>query len=72
MSVAAMAGVTLVIFAEKTLPWPKLTPYITGVVLVLYGALVIASPQLLLTVSAPMPADMQMKMPGAGNAPAMK
>jgi hypothetical protein len=46
-------------------------------VLVLYGALVIASPQLLPTFqkkdgSAPMPAEMQMKMPGAGNAPAMK
>ena len=49
MSVEAMAGVTLVIFAEKTLPWPKLTPRITAVVLVLYGALVIASPQLLPT-----------------------
>ena len=77
MSVEAMAGVTLVIFAEKTLPWPTLAPRITAVALVLYGALVIASPQLLPTFqkmdgSAPMPAEMQMKMPGAGNAPAMK
>ncbi|MGC2824936.1 MAG: DUF2182 domain-containing protein [Pseudolabrys sp.] len=77
MSVEAMAGVTLVIFAEKTLPWPKLTPRITAVVLVLYGALLIASLQLLPTFqkkdgSAPMPTEMQMKMPGAGNAPALK
>jgi hypothetical protein len=70
MSVEAMAGVTLVIFAEKTLPWPKLTPRITAVALVLYDALVIASPQLLPSFqktdgSAPMPAEMQMKMPKA-------
>jgi hypothetical protein len=70
MSVEAMAGVTLVIFAEKTLPWPKLTPRITAVALVLYDALVIVSPQLLPSFqktdgSAPMPAEMQMKMPKA-------
>ena len=76
MNVEAMGAVTLIIFAEKTLPWPKLAARITAVALVLYGALVIASPQLLPTFqkmdgSAPMPAEMQMKMP-RGNAPAMK
>src|SRR5215831_18766463 len=47
MNVGAMAGVTLIIFAEKMLPWPRLAPYATAGVLVLYGALVITSPQLL-------------------------
>src|SRR5262245_53598565 len=49
MNVGAMAAVTLVIFAEKTLPWPRLAPYATAGALVLYGALVITSPQLLPT-----------------------
>ena len=49
MNVGAMAAVTLIIFAEKTLPWPRLAPYATAGVLVLYGALVITSPQLLPT-----------------------
>jgi predicted metal-binding membrane protein len=77
MNVEAMGAVTLIIFAEKTLPWPKLTPRITAVMLVLYGAMVIASPQLLSTSQkmaggTAMPTEMQMTMPGAGNAPAMK
>ena len=42
----AMAIITLVILAEKTLPWPRSASYIAGVALVLYGALLIASPQL--------------------------
>ena len=49
MNVGAMAAVTLIIFAEKTLPWPRPAPYATAGVLVLYGALVITSPQLLPT-----------------------
>ena len=44
MNVGAMAAVTLIIFAEKTLPWPRLAPYAAAVALVLYGALVITSP----------------------------
>src|SRR4030095_2123179 len=67
MNVGAMAAVTLIIFAEKTLPWPRLAPYAAAVTLVLYGALVITSPQLLPTFQedggAAMPAEMQMKMP---------
>src|SRR5499427_1404227 len=67
MNVGAMAAVTLIIFAEKTLPWPRLAPYTTAGALVLYGALVIASPQLLPTFQqdggATIPAEMQMKMP---------
>jgi predicted metal-binding membrane protein len=67
MNVGAMAAVTLIIFAEKTLPWPRLMPYAAAVALVLYGALVITSPQLLLTFQkdggAAMPAEIPMKMP---------
>ena len=76
MNVGAMAAVTLVIFAEKTLPWPRLAPYATAGVLVLYGALVITSPQLLPSFQqdggAAMPAEMQMKMPERNGAPAMR
>jgi hypothetical protein len=46
--------------------------YTTAVVLVLYGALLIASPQFAFQKdgSAAMPADMQMTMPERGNATA--
>jgi predicted metal-binding membrane protein len=47
MSIGAMAVVTLIILAEKMLPRPTLVSYAIGAVLVLYGALVITSPQLL-------------------------
>jgi predicted metal-binding membrane protein len=63
MNVGAMAAVTLIIFAEKTLPWPRLVPYAAAVALVLYGALVITSPQLLPTFQEDGGATMQMKMP---------
>lgn len=46
MTVGAMAVITLVISAEKTLPWPTSASYTAGVVLVLYGAVLIASPLL--------------------------
>jgi signal transduction histidine kinase len=71
MNVGAMAAVTLIIFAEKTLPWPRIAPYAAAFALVLYGALVIASPQLLPTfqedVGPAMPAEMQMNMPSVGS-----
>jgi len=67
MNVGAMAAITLIIFAEKTLPWPRLAPYAVAVALVLYGALVITSPQLLPTFQedggAAMPAELPMMMP---------
>ena len=76
MNIGAMAGITLIIFAEKTLPWPRLAPYAAAFALMLYGALVIASPQLLPTfqkdAGAAKPAEMQMMMPGSGSAPIMK
>ena len=62
-NVGAMAAVTLIIFAEKTLRWPRLAPYATAVALVLYGALVITSPQLLPTFQEDGGAATQMKMP---------
>ena len=46
MTIGAMAVFTLVILAEKTLPWPTSASYTAGVVLVLYGAVLIASPLL--------------------------
>ena len=76
MNIGAMAGITLIVFAEKTLPWPRLAPYAAAFALMLYGALVIASPQLLPTfqkdAGAAKPAEMQMMMPGSGSAPTMK
>jgi predicted metal-binding membrane protein len=44
MTIGAMAVVTLIILAEKTLPWPRAASYTAGVGLVLYGAVLIASP----------------------------
>jgi hypothetical protein len=38
MNIGAMAVVTLIIFAEKTLPWPRLAPYAAAVALVLWCA----------------------------------
>jgi predicted metal-binding membrane protein len=74
MNIAAMAVITLIVFAEKTLPWGRLAPRATAAALVAYGAVVIAAPQVLPTFQqdgVAMPAEMQMKMPG-GSAPAMK
>ena len=70
MSVGAMAAFTLIIFAEKALPWPTAVRYMTAVVLVLYGALMIASHQLVFPKdsSAAVPTDMQTTMPESGNA----
>jgi len=75
MNIAAMAVITLIVFGEKTLPWGRLAPRATAAALVAYGAVVIAAPQLLPTFQkdgAAIPAEMQMKMPGSGSAPAMK
>jgi signal transduction histidine kinase len=69
MNVGAMAAVTFIIFTEKTLPWPRLTPYAAAFTIVLYGALVIVSPRLLPTFredgGAAAPTEMQMEMPGS-------
>ena len=69
MNVGAMAVVSLIIFAEKTLPWPRFAPYAAAFALVLYGALVIASPQLLPTFQKDGPTEMQTEMPERGSVP---
>jgi len=51
MNVAAMAVITLLILAEKLFPWSKLTVTVAAAVLVVYGAAVIARPDLLPTFS---------------------
>lgn len=49
MNIAAMALVTLIIFAEKALPWGRLASRATAAALVAYGALIVAIPTLLPT-----------------------
>jgi predicted metal-binding membrane protein len=49
MNVAAMAGVTVLILAEKTLPRTQWATRATAVVLIVYGALVITLPRTLPT-----------------------
>ena len=47
MNAAVMALVMLVVFAEKTLAWERIAVWGTAAALMLYGAAVIAMPQLL-------------------------
>jgi predicted metal-binding membrane protein len=47
MNIVAMAVVALVVFAEKALPWCRLTSRATAVALVAYGAAVIVAPHIL-------------------------
>jgi predicted metal-binding membrane protein len=52
MNIAAMAAITLLVFAEKSLPWGRGTVRAAAVALVAYGALVLAEPRLLPTFMA--------------------
>ena len=80
MNIVAMAVITLVILAEKTLPWARPVARVTAVALVAYGAAVLAAPQALPTfmvdrgmiMAAPAaPTDMQKTpMPESSAAPA--
>jgi len=67
MNIAAMAVITLVIFAEKALPWGRAVARAAAAALIVYGTVVVAAPQLLPTFPAGrdtnMPVDMQMPMP---------
>ncbi len=67
MNIAAMVVITLVIFAEKTLPWGRAVARAAAALLIAYGLVVVAEPQLLPTFPAGghsnMPMDMQMPMP---------
>jgi predicted metal-binding membrane protein len=49
MNLAAMAVITLVIFAEKTVPWGRLVARMTAGALVAYGVAVLVVPQALPT-----------------------
>jgi signal transduction histidine kinase len=68
-NLGAIVAITFVIFAEKTLPWPRLAPYAAAFALVLYGALVITTPQFLPTYEerrgAAVPTETQMKTFGS-------
>jgi len=63
MTIGAMMVITLIILAEKTLRWPTSASYTAAVILVLYGALLITSPQLTIqkNSNAHMPVEMQMR-----------
>jgi predicted metal-binding membrane protein len=67
MNIAAMAAITLVVFAEKTLPWGRAASRATAAALMAYGAVVVAVPQVLPTFPVgrgmAMPVDMQLQMP---------
>lgn len=67
MNIAAMAVITLIIFAEKTLPWGRAVTRAAAAVLIAYGSVVLAAPQFLPTFPAnhamEMPVGMQMQMP---------
>ena len=68
MNIAAMAVITLVVFAEKTLPWGRVVARATAAALIAYGVVVIAAPHALPTFqvggSEVMPSVMQMPMLG--------
>jgi hypothetical protein len=81
MNVAAMAVITLVIFAEKVLPWGRPVARATAAALVAYGAVVLVVPHVLptfmasggMTINAPAAAPMDnmqnMPMPGSATTP---
>lgn len=50
MNIAAMAAITLLIFAEKSLPWGEKVSRYAAIALILYGGLVLINPDLLPTV----------------------
>jgi predicted metal-binding membrane protein len=57
MNVAAMAIITLLIFAEKSLPHGPHIGRIAALLLIAYGALVVVMPQFLPTMLPGMPGD---------------
>ena len=63
MNIAAMAVLTLVVFAEKVLPWGRFTSRAIAVALVTYGIAVIAMPEILPIFSSGGGMDMPMNMP---------
>jgi predicted metal-binding membrane protein len=53
MNVAAMAVVTVLIFAEKSLPLGQRIAQVAALVLIVYGVLVVVMPSVLPTMRAP-------------------
>ncbi len=69
VNIAAMAAITALVFAEKTLPWGHWAARTAAAVLVVYGAVVIARPEALPTF---MPAGARATSAGAAMAQLMK
>ena len=70
-NLAAMALITLIIFAEKSLARERVTAYGTAAALVIYGLVAVAAPRALPTFAAPGPAMAMpaMAKPGTVEAP---
>jgi predicted metal-binding membrane protein len=69
MNIAAMAAITLVIFAEKTFPWGRATARAVAVGLIVYGSMIVIAPQLLPTFPSHrmgMTGNVQMQPPNPG------
>lgn len=62
MNIAAMAAITLLILAEKALPWGRVATRATAGALIAYGAVVLVAPQFLPTFTA---GEMAMPAPAA-------
>jgi predicted metal-binding membrane protein len=73
MNIAAMAVVTVLVFAEKTLPWGPRAAQATAAALIAYGALAVGIPQILPTfpvgsdTAAPAGVGMPMQMDMSGH-----
>ena len=63
MNIAAMAVITLVIFAEKSLPWGRAVARAAAVALIVYGSAVVIAPQYLPTFHPVQDMDKSMDMP---------
>jgi predicted metal-binding membrane protein len=59
MNIVAMIAVTLFVFVEKSLPWARYTAAGSAVLLIVYGAAVIAVPKILPTYPSEIPMDMK-------------
>jgi predicted metal-binding membrane protein len=72
MNIVAMAAITLLIFAEKTLPWGRQGARAAGALVIAYGMLVLAMPRALPTygmeptMAMKASPKMNMAMPGSG------
>jgi predicted metal-binding membrane protein len=65
MNIFVMAIITVVILAEKTIPWPRAVSAVVAATLAFYGAIVIVGPEILPTFSADAPEPRLMTLPGA-------